>query len=201
MIVNEYNIVEYITKYPDEYTCLVDGKEQPLIVVDGALQLKDCDGYFSGFATRVTYTATTYPSKDYEVVLPEHVINAIKSLQLSQCIDIDLEALLPAAKEMISHYSSTESRINGELPLPYIRMYVLKNIDFAQPSKGHVIISPNTDGVANADDFIKGYVYHCGDFSSIKFETVQGWRYKQVLPSDLIDMGYPEWVPLTVPTF
>lgn len=196
MIVSEYDVVKYISENVDIYTCIVDDRK--LVLRSDGTEL-----YIDGLIGKVysiedTLIEIKSLTSGHETLikgrLPQELIDVIKQQCLERVVQGELKALLPAAFDMVDHYR------NGPSPTPdvRIRMHVLKNIDYSQPHKGHVIINPLENGptVSNGD-FIKGYVYVWNaDGPSIKYETVQGWRYKEVQLEDLgvNDIICTEWL-------
>lgn len=200
MNVSETDIVNYITANPGSYSCTLDGEPHQICVSqDQALQVVNVLGYFrmlsTGHPEFVLETSRT--NTKCKVVFEEALISKIKEAILKEQIVYELKALLPAAKAMVSHYEVVGAH-EGFSPSAYIRMYWLKHIDFAQSGKGCVLIVPNGRGLEDSGNFIKGYIYH-DDHASIKFESVQAWRYQAITRVEALNDDVPgleDWLEL-----
>lgn len=200
MHVNESDIAKYINEHDDLYTCTIDGKKEVLLAKDNhSLSLKDRYGYFMSFeSNKATFVNERNGAPvEVDVVFPPELIKAIKDEALDKVIRHSLERLLPAAKEMIKHYTDFDKTLPIKRTKSYIRMYVLKDIDFHQTGKGSVVVCPtDTDPTGQDRDIIKGYVY-CGEHDSIKYEAVQAWRYRRVSASSIFAWKYDaSWISL-----
>lgn len=194
MNVYESDIAKHILEFKGIYTATIAGDPY---VIDArnscTLIAKGLHGCFSGFNT--TGKAIFIPDNsvehvEVEVIFSPELIAEIKAAALDKAIQCNLERLYPAAKEMVRHYNDSTPAVKNR---HYIRMYVLKDIDFVQAGKGHVLICPtNNDELDNAD-FIKGYIYY-DEHDSIKYETVQAWRYRRVRPDEI--SADQRWVSL-----
>lgn len=202
MHVNEGDIAKYIQEHDDLYTCTIDGKKQVLVAKDShTLVVKDIEGYFMSFdsnkATFVTTMTGGAVQVEVDAVFPSELIKAIKDEALDKAIRHSLERLLPAAEEMIKHYTAFDKALPIARMKTYLRVYVLKDADFSQAGKGSVVICPtDADPTGQDRDIIKGYVY-CSEHDSIKFETVQAWRYRRVSASSIFTCKYDtSWISL-----
>lgn len=125
--------------------------------------------------------------EDFKFRLDIKDVERIKQWILDVEINNDLTHLLDAARTMVSHYNEALPLYASEKDSYRIDVYFLKHIDFRQ-DKGSVIIVPRPRSVSPRDlligdpHIIKGYVYNAVH-ESIRWETVQAWRYSYQEPN------------------
>ena len=184
MIVSEYDVREYMLANPDTYTCKIEGKTYVIQVTDSDLRLADSSMIVYDIDnTRIRFKSDVHGiTTMVEGEIPVLIVNTIKSKYLEMKLKYESKALLPAAMEMVKHYRETPVHKDSDVR---IRLFVLKDVNFAQPGKGHMLINPLYGRSDTDADFLKGYVY-VTDQDSIKYETVQAWRYREIKLADLV---------------
>lgn len=115
-----------------------------------------------------------------EFKLSDETVNKIMRWELRRMQTVELNNLLPAAKELVKHYDAC------------IKIHMLKDLAFFLPNKGTVLITVDT--ILNDDQHVlKGYISVYQDHgTTIKYETVQAWRYESYDELNQLD----EWKDL-----
>jgi hypothetical protein len=197
MILDKFELAEYLKFHPEHLIYASDeiGRKVQLTLDVGHDLKCDCANQIYVYNTDVEL----YMGPDKvlaKIALAD--LDIVKRYFLAKRFRIELAGLIRPAQELASHYKS---------PLEHrparIQLHVLRDIDYAQDNKGMVIIVPEADvgsgyvpREVSDGHVIKGYVYH-SDSGTVRYETVQAWRYAKVTPTmadlDVYDTLSADW--------
>jgi hypothetical protein len=182
MILDKYDLAKYLKLHPEHVIYATDGKDKVQLKVDAADDLF-CEGTTSIYVYNTDvelYNGSNKAMAKIDLV----DIDIVKRYYLAERLRVEMAGLIRPAQELARHYKSPLDNQAVK-----IQLHVLRDIDYAQDNKGMAIIVPEADvgsgyvpREVSDGHVIKGYVYH-SDSGTVRYETVQAWRYVNVTPA------------------
>lgn len=179
MQVSTYNVFEYIIDNPAHNITFIDSNNT--VVRLEADQEKESlyihmmqphDLYVDGDQVTISLERSGKAYKIETSIQPAEY-ELIRTHALNKLVQIELKRLLPAVNDMLNHYDRITGANKG------IDLYVLRDLAYTQPSKGVVVLQ--VKAVSSQDQHrLCGYVSPF-DKDAIYYESVQSWRYAQVV--------------------
>lgn len=192
MFIESEHIREYIKANPLEHTVFVIERYKGVkleLTLDHHEQLATkethgCTGiYFANEDGTIYYTVAGHECK-LQVTLPMETLQVIKEWVLQRKATEEIKGIFNSAKAMVEHnhrLAEQQHTTADEVG----RLYVLRDINFYQDAKYHILFMPYT--YRGKDEFssttMKGYVFS-GYSGETRFETVQCWRYQVIKPDN-----------------
>lgn len=196
MILDKYDLAKYLKLHPEHVIYAADETGKVQLKVDAADDLF-CDGTTSIYVYNTDVELYNGSNKTLaKIALAD--LDIVKRYFLAERFRIELAGLIRPAQELARHYKSPLDNQAVK-----VQLHVLRDIDYAQDNKGMVIIVPETDigsgyvpREVSDNHVIKGYVYQ-SDSGTVRYETVQAWRYAKVTPAmtdlDVYDTLSADW--------
>lgn len=200
MIVSNSDVYSYLVDTqatsPD---VIVDGNPHQLVVDLGQQLVKVSDlpgDYVYIQDTKAEYEVVRYRESDgspysakHVFELPESFIGDVKKWILNNELVNHIRYLSKASREINQYYREVADGIDFTGARTDVEpvVYMLKDIDLLQQGKGPVVIRPYPVKDSDGPDVIKGYVYDRSS-ETVKYETVQAWRYRLVKNPDDLDV-------------